>query len=73
MFSEVNGEPVELSSIIDVRDGTHDSPKAQATGYYLITSKHLLPLVLTKLQQTAYPRQILIKSTNAALLKHRIF
>ena len=43
MFSVVNTEPVELSSIIDVRDGTHDSPKAQATEYYLITSKHLLP------------------------------
>ena len=48
MFSKVNGEPVELSSIIDVRDGTHDSPKAQATGYYLITSKHLLPFGVDK-------------------------
>ncbi|WP_251392487.1 restriction endonuclease subunit S [Mediterraneibacter agrestimuris] len=48
MFSEVNGEPVELSGIIDVRDGTHDSPKAQATGYYLITSKHLLPFGVDK-------------------------
>lgn len=34
--------------IIDVRDGTHDSPKAQATGYYLITSKHLLPFGVDK-------------------------
>ena len=48
MFSEVNIVPVELSSIIDVRDGTHDSPKAQATGYYLITSKHLLPFGVDK-------------------------
>ena len=48
MFSEVNNVPVELSSIIDVRDGTHDSPKAQATGYYLITSKHLLPFGVDK-------------------------
>lgn len=48
MFSEVNSEPVELSSIIDVRDGTHDSPKAQATGYYLITSKHLLSFGVDK-------------------------
>ena len=48
MFSKVNTEPVELSSIIDVRDGTHDSPKAQATGYYLITSKHLLPFGVDK-------------------------
>lgn len=48
MFSEVNTVPVELSSIIDVRDGTHDSPKAQATGYSLITSKHLLPFGVDK-------------------------
>lgn len=48
MFSEVDTVPVELSSIIDVRDGTHDSPKAQATGYYLITSKHLLPFGVDK-------------------------
>lgn len=48
MFSEINSEPVELSSIIDVRDGTHDSPKAQATGNYLITSKHLLSFGVDK-------------------------
>ena len=33
----------ELGNIIDVKDGTHDSPKPQANGYLLITSKHLLP------------------------------
>ena len=48
MFSEVNSEPVELSSIIDVRDGTHDSPKVQTTGHYLITSKHLLSFGVDK-------------------------
>ena len=48
MFSEINTVPVELSSIIDVRDGTHDSPKAQAKGYHLITSKHLLPFGVDK-------------------------
>lgn len=48
MFSEVNSKPVELSSIIDVRDGTHDSPKVQTTGYYLITSKHLLSFGVDK-------------------------
>ena len=31
-----------IDKYIDVRDGTHDSPKAQKTGYPLITSKHLL-------------------------------
>ena len=30
-----------LSDIITVKDGTHDSPKPQNTGYYLLTSKHL--------------------------------
>ena len=48
MFSEVKTVPVELSNIIDVRDGTHDSPNAQATGYHLITSKHLLPFGVDK-------------------------
>lgn len=32
-----------IDKYIDVRDGTHDSPIAQKTGYPLITSKHLLP------------------------------
>lgn len=48
MFSGANRKTVALSSIIDVRDGTHDSPKAQETGYYLITSKHLLPFGVDK-------------------------
>lgn len=43
MFAGISSSNVELSSIIEVRDGTHDSPKAQSEGYYLITSKHLLP------------------------------
>ncbi|MCM1049731.1 MAG: restriction endonuclease subunit S [Clostridiales bacterium] len=32
-----------MSNIIDVRDGTHDSPKTLQSGYPLVTSKHLLP------------------------------
>ena len=32
-----------LGELIDVRDGTHDSPKAIAQGFPLVTSKHLLP------------------------------
>ena len=32
-------KPIE--KLIDVRDGTHDSPKPSVTGQYLITSKHL--------------------------------
>lgn len=36
-------KPCELGSIIYVKDGTHDSPKPQTSGYLLVTSKHLLP------------------------------
>lgn len=43
LVEELNGEPVELSSVVDVRDGTHDSPKPKETGFPLVTSKHLLP------------------------------
>lgn len=32
---------IELRKLIPVKDGTHDSPKQQDTGKYLITSKHL--------------------------------
>lgn len=32
-----------VSEIIEVRDGTHDSPKPSGKGEYLITSKHLQP------------------------------
>lgn len=31
-----------LNSLITVKDGTHESPKQQLEGHYLITSKHLL-------------------------------
>lgn len=34
-------EMVELNSICDVRDGTHDSPKYKEEGYPLITSKNI--------------------------------
>ncbi len=34
-------ESMPIQKIIDVRDGTHDSPKPADNGYYLITSKHL--------------------------------
>ena len=37
-----NNNVVEISNLIDVRDGTHDSPKTQQTGKKLVTSKHLL-------------------------------
>ncbi len=32
-----------INNVIEVKDGTHDSPKAKESGYPLITSKHLKP------------------------------
>lgn len=39
-------EEKKMSSIYDVRDGTHDSPKYQESGYPLVTSKNLRAGVL---------------------------
>lgn len=41
--AEESWEVKKLSEIVEVRDGTHDSPKQTETGKYLITSKHLKP------------------------------
>jgi len=39
-----DGWSVEIiNNIIEVKDGTHDSPKTKESGYPLITSKHLKP------------------------------
>ena len=42
-YDSLSGQLCILSEIIDIRDGTHDSPKATEHGYPLVTSKHLLP------------------------------
>ena len=43
-YDSLSGQScILLSEIIDIRDGTHDSPKATEHGYPLVTSKHLLP------------------------------
>jgi type I restriction enzyme S subunit len=39
--AEESWEEMAISNIIDVRDGTHDSPKQVEDGFHLITSKHL--------------------------------
>ncbi|MBS1541874.1 MAG: restriction endonuclease subunit S [Bacteroidetes bacterium] len=41
--AEESWEEKTISQIIEVRDGTHDSPKQTDQGKYLITSKHLKP------------------------------
>lgn len=47
-FKGTAQEVVPISALVDVRDGTHDSPKPQSTGRPLITSKHLLPFGVDK-------------------------
>lgn len=42
IFESALLEVVPITDIIDVRDGTHDSPKPQSEGFPLVTSKHLL-------------------------------
>lgn len=39
---------VDLDSVVDVRDGTHDSPSPTKSGKYLITSRHLLPYAVDR-------------------------
>jgi type I restriction enzyme S subunit len=41
--AEETWEKKTVSEIIDVRDGTHDSPKQVTVGMHLITSRHLKP------------------------------
>lgn len=43
-----NWSLVDLDSIVDVRDGTHDSPGPTESGKYLITSRHLLPYAVDR-------------------------
>ena len=42
-YDSISGKICALSEVIDIRDGTHDSPKTTDDGYSLVTSKHLLP------------------------------
>lgn len=39
---------VDLDTVVDVRDGTHDSPSPTESGKYLITSRHLLPYAVER-------------------------
>lgn len=43
IFDDCSIDTINISEIIDVRDGTHDSPKNIDSLFYLVTSKHLLP------------------------------
>ena len=43
-----NWSLVDLDAVVDVRDGTHDSPSPTENGKYLITSRHLLPYAVDR-------------------------
>ena len=47
-FDLENVEYSSINELIDVRDGTHDSPKAVTEGFPLVTSKHLLKYGVNK-------------------------
>ena len=47
-FDDCHCEKLPMSSLIEVRDGTHDSPKSKESGMPLVTSKHLLPYGIDK-------------------------
>lgn len=44
----INWNLVDIDSLVDVRDGTHDSPSPTESGKYLITSRHLLPYTVDR-------------------------
>ena len=41
--ADVDWEDILITDLFEIRDGTHDSPKAVERGKKLITSRHLLP------------------------------
>jgi len=43
-----NWNLLDLDTVIDVRDETHDSPSPTEFGKYLITSRHLLPYAVDR-------------------------
>lgn len=47
-FNLENVQYTSINDLIEVRDGTHDSPKSQTDGYPLVTSKHLLKFGVNK-------------------------
>ncbi len=47
-YEEANLENVVLSNLIDVRDGTHDSPVFMTEGYPLVTSQNLSPFYINQ-------------------------
>ncbi len=70
MFPNCMMNGVVISSLIDVRDGTHDSPKSKKIGYYLITSKHLKPYTLNKKEANLISVEDYIKINERSKVKY---
>ena len=49
MYSKDDMSIVSLSDVVDVRDGTHDSPNFISEGYPLVTSQNLAPFYIDKI------------------------
>lgn len=48
LYNTLEGSQISLSEIVEVRDGTHSSPRAVEKGYPLITSKNLRSYTVDK-------------------------
>lgn len=64
---------MKFSDFIDVRDGTHESPKATDKGKKLITTKIYLQTKLTFQMQKIFLLMILTILMKEAMLKNMIF
>ena len=60
----------ELGTLIEVRDGTHDSPKPQTDGYLLVTSKHLLPYGVDRITPNRIAEKDFKKINERSLVEH---
>lgn len=60
----------ELENLIDVKDGTHDSPKPQTDGYLLVTSKHLLPYGVDRITPNRIAEKDFKKINERSLVEH---
>lgn len=60
----------ELENLIEVKDGTHDSPKPQTDGYLLITSKHLFPYGVDRITPNRITEKDFKKINDRSLVEH---
>ena len=60
----------ELENLIEVKDGTHDSPKPQTEGYLLVTSKHLLPYGVDRITPNRITEKDFKKINERSLVEH---